>query len=116
MTTITIPAPCTWINSNQRIHRMQHAKLTAIWRETARTLWHHGTYTEGQIHITCHIYKPHRGRYDPGNLYPTAKACVDGLVEAGMIADDDWAHVIGPDMRHGGIGPAALIITIEPYE
>lgn len=116
MTTVTIPAPCKWINSNQRIHRMAEAKLTAAWREAARTAWTGDTHTDAPVHITCHIWKPRRGRYDPGNLYPTAKACVDGLVEAGMIADDDWLHVIGPDMRHGGIGPAALIITIDPCE
>lgn len=39
--------------------------------------------------------KPRRGRYDPGNLYPTAKACVDGIVDAGLLDADDWVHVDG---------------------
>lgn len=36
---------------------------------------------------------------DTGNLYPTAKACVDGLVDAGVIPGDDDRYVVGPDLR-----------------
>ena len=93
---------------------MQQAKLTAAWREAARQVWSGGSYTGGPVHVVCEVWKPRRGRYDPGNLYPTAKACLDGLVDAGMVADDDWTHVLGPDMRHGGIGPASLVIRVEP--
>lgn len=112
---LTIPAPAAWLNSNQRLHRMAAAKLTATWREAARlavpTSW---APVEGLQRVEAHIWKPRRGRYDPGNLYPTAKACLDGIVDAGLLADDDWHHVLGPDMRHGGIGPAALVVTIRP--
>jgi hypothetical protein len=62
----------------------------------------------------AHIWKPRRGRYDPNNLWPTVKAVVDGFVDAGLLADDDHLHVIGPDMRHGGVGPAALVLEIVP--
>jgi hypothetical protein len=30
---------------------------------------------------------------------PTAKACVDGLVDAGVLEDDNFSRVRGPDMR-----------------
>jgi hypothetical protein len=30
------------------------------------------------------------------NLYPTAKALVDGVVDYGFLADDNNAHVVGP--------------------
>lgn len=62
------------------------------------------------------IWKPRNGRYDPNNLWPTVKACVDGFVDAGILADDDHKHVIGPDMRHGGIGPQRIVFTFEPIE
>lgn len=62
------------------------------------------------------MFKPRRGRYDPGNLYPVGKAAVDGLVDSGILVDDDWKHLDGPDMRHGGIGPARLVLVIEPAE
>lgn len=71
---------------------------------------------DGTVHIMAHIWKPRAGRYDPNNLWPTVKAAVDGLVDSGLLADDDHKHVIGPDMRHGGKGPAALVITITQGE
>lgn len=113
---LTIAAPCVFINSNQRLHRMAQAKLTKAWREAAQ----HASKDVGPlnppVHITAHIWKPRRGRYDPNNLAPTTKAIVDGLVDAGLLADDSVEYVIGPDHRHGGIGPAAIVLTIEPIK
>lgn len=114
VSTLTIEAPAGWINSNQRLHRMVTAKLTAAWRDAAREKveslgWEPFT---GRVHIFAHIWKPRGGRYDPNNLWPTVKAAVDGLVEAGFLVDDDHVHVEGPDMRHGGKGPAALVLTV----
>lgn len=112
----TIKAPAPWINSNQRLHRMATAKLTALWRAAGLVRASHGDlepWTE-PVHIMAYIDKPRNGRYDPNNLWPTVKAIVDGLVEAGLLADDDHKHVIGPDMRHGGKGPAAVTLVIQP--
>jgi len=111
---LTIEAPAIFINSNQRLHRQQVAKLTAAWRSAGRaavTSMRWEPYA-GPVHIFAHVWKPRAGRYDPNNLWPTVKAAVDGLVDAGFLADDDHKHVIGPDMRHGGKGPAALVLTI----
>lgn len=47
------------------------------------------------------IHKPTGRRYDPGNLYPVAKAIVDGIVLSGMLEDDDYTHVDGPHLHHG---------------
>lgn len=113
--TFTVEAPADWINSNQRLHRMAVAKLTKAWRSAANevvTRYGWEPY-EGRVHITAHIYKPRAGRYDPNNLWPTVKACVDGIVEAGLLRDDDHVHVLGPDMRHGGRGRAALVFVVE---
>jgi len=111
--TITIPAPCEWLNSNDRRHRMAHAKLTKAWREAAWAACRNIGPLNWPVTITAHVFKPRGGRYDPGNLYPTAKACLDGIVDAGLIPDDDHKHVTGPDMRHGGKGPATLVFTIH---
>jgi len=111
---LTIEAPAGWINSNQRLHRQQVAKLTAAWRaagDAAVTRMRWEPYA-GPVHIFAHVWKPRAGRYDPNNLWPTVKAAVDGLVDAGFLVDDDHKHVIGPDMRHGGKGPAAIVLTI----
>lgn len=88
---------------------MQVAKLSAAWRAKAAETVPDVEQFPYPVRIVAHIWKPRRGRYDPNNLAPTTKACVDGFVDAGILADDDWNHVIGPDHRHGGIGPAGVV-------
>jgi predicted nucleic acid-binding Zn ribbon protein len=89
-------------------------QLTQAWRQAGRMAAMGRPQFANQVHITAHIWKPRRGRYDPNNLWPTVKAVVDGFVDAGLLFDDDHVHVIGPDMRHGGVGPAQLILEIVP--
>lgn len=110
--TIDIPAPCDFINSNHRQHRMAQAKLTKTWRQASAAAAHGLPPFTGQVHITAHIFKPRAGRWDPNNLWPTVKAAVDGLVDAGLLIDDDHRHVIGPDMRSGGKGNPEVVLEI----
>jgi Holliday junction resolvase RusA-like endonuclease len=112
---IDIPAPCGWINLNRRQHRMQVQALTRTWRTAARIacgVGKHEPFTS-QVRITATVYKPRGGRWDVSNWLPTAKACVDGLVDAGLLVDDSNAHVLGPDMRAGTTGEPRIILTIE---
>jgi crossover junction endodeoxyribonuclease RusA len=43
--------------------------------------------------VELHLIPPNRTRRDADNLVPTAKPCVDGLVDAGVIPDDSPAYV-----------------------
>ena len=72
------------------------------------------TLTHAQIDIWIH--KARRGRYDPSNLYPTAKALVDAYIAAGLLPDDDYEHLDGPHLHHGGFSKTApgLLIVITP--
>jgi crossover junction endodeoxyribonuclease RusA len=101
----TIPAPCDWLNSNQRLHRMVSAAPfgPGVRRRTRRLPSAHAWAPfEVPVHIVCTIHKTRAGRWDAGNLYGvTAKAIVDGLVDAGVIPDDSNEWVTGPDMRAG---------------
>lgn len=110
---LEVPAPCEFINSNQRLHRMAQAKLTAAWRAAGSSAADTITPLTPPVHITAWIWKPRAGRYDPNNLAPTTKAIVDGIVDAGVLEDDSVEYVIGPDHRHGGKGPAKIVIEIE---
>ena len=101
-----------FINSNSRDHRHQVAKMTKAWRETAAKRAQGIPPFGGQVHIIAHIFKPRGGRWDPNNLWPTIKAAVDGLVDAGVLLDDDHSHVIGPDMRSGGVGNPEIVLEI----
>jgi hypothetical protein len=122
---IDVPAPCAWINSNDRKHRMAAAKLTSIWRNagTAAVLELNRQRKAagegpaptfmGRVRIVAKIFKPKANRFDPNNLHPTTKAIVDGLVQAGLLIDDDHKHVLGPDHRYGGKGEPRIVLTIE---
>lgn len=112
--TVTVVSPGVWLNSNDRVHRMVVQKTTRLWREAGCVAAAGLSPCDGPVRVVAYVFKPRRGRYDPGNLYPTAKACVDGFTDAGLWVDDDWLHVVGPDMRHGGVGPAALVFVITP--
>lgn len=102
-----------WLNSNDRLHRQQEAKITKAWREAAAEASKHIGPLNPPVHIVAHIWKPRAGRYDPNNLAPTTKAIVDGFVDAGLVPDDSVDYVIGPDHRHGGKGNAAIVLEIR---
>jgi Holliday junction resolvase RusA-like endonuclease len=118
-TTITLTPPADFINANHRLHHHAKAKLTKAWREAAGL---HAKYAEDyrqydRAHITFAIRFPDNRRRDVGNFYGTAKACVDGLVDAGLLKDDDDTRVLGPDMRrHIPNGSPLVTITIRAIE
>jgi crossover junction endodeoxyribonuclease RusA len=124
---LDIPKPddLEWLNSNDRRFRFNKTRLTKAWRRLGyeailrgsgacpdETL-HVANPFAGRVHVVASFWKPTRTHYDPNNLWPTVKAICDGLTDAGLWADDDHEHVIGPDMRHGGYGAARVVLRIE---
>jgi hypothetical protein len=117
MTTLLIIPPAAFINANDRLHHHKRAVLTRVWRETAASLvlTHRPRLVPMQrAHITVGIRFANNVRRDIGNWYPTAKACVDGIVgDAGLLPGDDDEHLIGPDMRRiRPNGTPLVVITI----
>lgn len=101
---LTIPAPCDWLNANERLHWAEKARRTRIWRHTAHGAvlsQHKGARFDVPVRIVVTIHKPRAGRYDATNWAPTGKALIDGLVDSGLLEDDDNTRVVGPDMRAG---------------
>jgi crossover junction endodeoxyribonuclease RusA len=114
VTELTIDPPCDLINANGRLHHHAKAKLTRAWREAACAAVGFEPYHYRHAHITVHIRFPTNHRRDVGNYYPTAKACVDGLVDARLLADDSDDHITGPDLRRERPnGPLRVRIHIE---
>lgn len=112
-TSIVVPKVHQWINANDRIFWAARAERTRAWREA--TAWQAKAaglpcYGDRQVRITCIVHKTRAGRWDATNLAPTGKACIDGLRDAGVLLDDDNAHVIGPDMRAGGKAIEAHVV------
>jgi hypothetical protein len=110
--TVPMPSGAKLLNSNSRDHRMAAAKLTAMWRSAGREAASGLETFDGPVHILARIHKPRSGRWDPNNFWPTVKAIVDGVVDAGVLVDDDHEHVIGPDMRRGEKGLPRVVLSI----
>lgn len=94
------------------------AQLTKHWRALALTNAMAADLPRnlGLVHIVAHVIKPTNRAYDAHNLAPTVKAAIDGLVDYGLIPDDTNAHLIGPDLRQGGKGDPAIVLTITELE
>ena len=112
--TLTVPAVGPFINLNQRMHWAPKAKLTKAWRFGAMLTAASEALPTGleKVHIVAHVVKSTNRQYDVHNLMPTLKACVDGLVDYGLIPDDTNDHLTGPDLRQGGKGEPSIVITI----
>ena len=111
---LTIPAPCDWLNANERLHWAEKARRTRIWRHAAHGAvlsQHKGARFDVPVQITVTVHKTRAGRYDVANYGATAKAIVDGLVDSGLLEDDDNTRVIGPDMRAGEKRPEPCVVV-----
>jgi len=102
------------MNLNQRMHWAEKARLTKAWRNAAHVFASGSKLPNGleRVHTVAHIIKPTARKYDVHNLMPTLKACIDGLVDYGLIVDDTNDHLTGPDLRQGDKGYAAVVLTI----
>lgn len=102
---VSLPNIAGWITSNQAgggglWHNK--ARLTDAWRKA-------GAWQAAQakvphlerVHVMAEFRFRDNRRRDPANWYPTVKAAVDGLVDAGVIDDDSPRYLLGPDMRLG---------------
>jgi hypothetical protein len=102
------PLPAKCLTMNQRLHWAQKAKLTARWREAT---WAavmdaygggRGDRDSYRVRSVVQLVLPVRSlkiRRDPHNWFPTVKACVDGLVDAGLWPDDTSEYVVTVEPR-----------------
>ncbi|MGW4469696.1 hypothetical protein ACWENQ_08485 [Nonomuraea sp. NPDC004354] len=112
--TIELPAGMELLNSNQRCHWRVRAERTKRIRSTAEILARGAKIPLlARAHIIGEFRPPDRRRRDVANLYPSFKAAIDGLVDAGVLEDDDDTHLVGPDMRLGPVGLGQLVLHIH---
>lgn len=81
------PWPRPPLSMNQRLHRMQEAKLTAMIRAAAASAFT-GFPTVDRVEVTMTWTVKDRRRRDDENPVATLKALCDGLVDAGVVRDD----------------------------
>lgn len=107
--TIDVKVPSSVvISSNHRRHwgstNGRTQQIRTLGRLAGRSMYR---IPEGiKVLIDVDVWKGYDSHYDPANLYPTAKAIVDGLRDAGILVDDDWKRVDGPHLHHGGVNTA----------
>jgi len=98
--TLTLPLPPRELHPNARVHWAVKARATKQYRKTAycyalvaqgmaRREW-----TTAELHMTWHM--PDKRRRDPDGLVASMKAAIDGLVDAGILADDDRLVIYPP--------------------
>jgi len=116
--TVTVASELPMLNLNQRMHWAKKAQLTKHWRRLAMVNAMAADLPRNlnRVHIVAHVTKPTNRQYDAHNLLPTLKAAIDGLVDYGLIPDDTNRHLIGPDLRQGGKGDPAIVLTITELE
>jgi len=85
--TIHIPLAMNPLSLNGRQHWRVKAKHTKQWREFAG-LMAKGLDPFGTCDVTLTWFVTTSHRRDEDNLYPLLKALCDGLVDAGITADD----------------------------
>lgn len=111
------------LDSHKRVRPVRTKEIRAAF-QTAAT----GTQPLGlPVVVAWRLTFGRRHRRDSPNWYPTSKAAIDGLVEAGVIEDDSDtnilhtridAHLVDPTLRADktrGI-PARAILTITITE
>lgn len=106
---VALPPRLRLLNSNQRLHHHTRADLTKVLRRAAWAAARGVPHLEG-AHIIGVLHPEDRQRRDPANWYPSFKACVDGLVDQGVLDDDDHTRVIGPDMRLGHLVSGSRLV------
>lgn len=120
--TLAMPAGMKLLNSNDRPSHWGSGRndpVHALRLDAARLARHLKIASLSRARIVCYVCMPEGRRFDPGNFYPSAKPCVDGLVDAGVVPDDSYRYVTGPDMRVGYPQPLPrleLVITELPPE
>jgi crossover junction endodeoxyribonuclease RusA len=115
-----VPTAAEWLNSNDRRTWVRTHKPVRLWRQMAGWAAIQARVTPmTRAYVLAEFRFPDRRRRDPANWFPTVKACVDGLVDVGMLTDDSADNLIGPDLRLGPvsrIGKGALHLHVWRVE
>ncbi|MEV0525995.1 hypothetical protein AB0I66_21400 [Streptomyces sp. NPDC050439] len=110
---IPLPTGMELINSNESQHRARRARIVKVIRSKAQEAVSDcpalmdalAAAKPGPLFQRAHVlgvlHPATNNRRDPANWYPSFKAAVDGLVDAGLLDDDDHTRLVGPDMRLG---------------
>lgn len=82
------------LSPNSRVHWSRRAEAAATWRHASAMLARQMRVLRlDRVVVTMEHGPRDRRRRDADSLSLVGKWCVDGLVDAGVLDDDDSAHV-----------------------
>lgn len=97
--TVRLEVPSRFVlNANRPVHYRARAPIVKTLRLLGKRAAEGRTFPVPCL-LVAHIGFPDKRRRDLHNYYPTLKAVIDGVVDAGALIDDDHKHLIGPDLR-----------------
>lgn len=119
----------TVLNANDRLHFIVQRQISTYLRELSKSVVrstnpffsaNHPCFTpEEPCSVLITISTPTRRRFDPPNLYPTVKALVDGMTDAGVWSDDNSKIIKIMAFRDGGVTlnkKYNFKLTIAPWQ
>lgn len=85
------------------MHHMTRAQRTKAWRQAGQLVAKStpGPELSTPVTIDCVVHRKTNRRQDAANIYPTLKAVVDGIVDAGVLPDDCDEIVSEVRLRRG---------------
>ena len=109
------------ISANGRMHFRVKSQLTQFLRRlSANRTWSRPVYTrKNPCTITIDVQPPTSRRMDAPNWYPTVKALIDGLVDSGLLSDDNNHVIKSTTFKSTKLSDTKnykLVITIEPVK
>lgn len=91
------PAKPLSLNEERSLHWRTRANRTDPWRDLTILMARQARLPRAVLAapatVTVVIPVTDNRRRDPANYYPVSKACIDGLVKAGVWPDDDPRYV-----------------------
>lgn len=92
---LTLPWTAPPLSLNHRRHWRANAVRVRQVRDTTCVLARQARIGSwGRVQVTLHYQPRDRRVRDAENPTPTLKACCDGLVDAGVVVDDDPARMV----------------------
>lgn len=105
-------------NEHRRLHYHARATYDRLWRHTFAWLARQKRIGHLDAVLITVVQECRRGTTlpDPGNSFPTAKAAIDGLRDAGVLTDDSGKFVKALVFTAPTHGPKdRFILVIEEY-
>lgn len=112
--TLLIPAPCEYLNANDRMHRMEEAAAIKAWRDASYTRAGKATLPKGleRVSIAARLFFETNRHRDRENYYATTKPIIDGLTAPKRAGQTGYGLI--PDDTPEHLAPVSIVFQVGP--